>query len=54
MSGIQYGVNSGALTCPGGWDKTIYSVSTPGYWGYYLPDQDHGPEYSEFADFCDL
>lgn len=25
-----------------------------GYWGYYLPDQDHGPEYSEFADFCDL
>ncbi|MCV5396421.1 lauroyl-Kdo(2)-lipid IV(A) myristoyltransferase, partial [Escherichia coli] len=22
-----------------------------GYWGYYLPDQDHGPEYSEFADF---
>ncbi|MFK9531074.1 lauroyl-Kdo(2)-lipid IV(A) myristoyltransferase [Escherichia coli] len=22
-----------------------------GYWGYYLPDQDHGPKYSEFADF---
>lgn len=22
-----------------------------GYWGYYLPDQDHGPEYSEFTDF---
>lgn len=22
-----------------------------GYWGYYLPDQNHGPEYSEFADF---
>ncbi|EJZ2266280.1 lauroyl-Kdo(2)-lipid IV(A) myristoyltransferase [Escherichia albertii] len=22
-----------------------------GYWGYYLPDQDHGPEVSEFADF---
>ncbi|HAY5151092.1 TPA: lauroyl-Kdo(2)-lipid IV(A) myristoyltransferase [Shigella flexneri] len=22
-----------------------------GYWGYYLPDQDHGPEHSEFADF---
>ncbi|SET40194.1 lauroyl-Kdo(2)-lipid IV(A) myristoyltransferase [Thorsellia anophelis] len=21
------------------------------YWGYYLPDQDHGPEYSEFVDF---
>ncbi|EOL4571279.1 lauroyl-Kdo(2)-lipid IV(A) myristoyltransferase, partial [Escherichia coli] len=21
------------------------------YWGYYLPDQDHGPEFSEFADF---
>lgn len=25
-----------------------------GYWGYYLPDQDHGPEFSEFADFCDV
>lgn len=22
-----------------------------GYWGYYLPDQDHGPLVSEFADF---
>ncbi len=22
-----------------------------GYWGYYLPDQDHGPEYSVFVDF---
>ncbi|OSL96379.1 lipid A biosynthesis (KDO)2-(lauroyl)-lipid IVA acyltransferase [Escherichia coli T426] len=22
-----------------------------GFWGYYLPDQDHGLEYSEFADF---
>ena len=22
-----------------------------GYWGYYLPDQDHGPEHSEFVDF---
>lgn len=22
-----------------------------GYWGYYLPDQDHGPEQSEFVDF---
>ncbi|HAW2620575.1 TPA: lauroyl-Kdo(2)-lipid IV(A) myristoyltransferase [Escherichia coli] len=22
-----------------------------GYWGYYLPDQDHGPEVSEFAEF---
>ncbi|MFC0179655.1 lauroyl-Kdo(2)-lipid IV(A) myristoyltransferase [Thorsellia kenyensis] len=23
------------------------------YWGYYLPDQDHGPEFSVFADFFD-
>lgn len=22
-----------------------------GFWGYYLPDQDHGPEQSEFVDF---
>ncbi|VFP79751.1 lauroyl-Kdo(2)-lipid IV(A) myristoyltransferase [Candidatus Erwinia haradaeae] len=22
-----------------------------GYWGYYLPDQDHGERHSEFADF---
>lgn len=22
-----------------------------GYWGYYLPDQDHGAEHSEFVDF---
>ncbi|ELY5871723.1 lauroyl-Kdo(2)-lipid IV(A) myristoyltransferase [Cronobacter sakazakii] len=22
-----------------------------GYWGYYLPDEDHGPEQSEFVDF---
>lgn len=22
-----------------------------GYWGYYLPDQDHGREHSEFVDF---
>ncbi len=22
-----------------------------GYWGYYLPDQDHGPEISVFANF---
>ncbi len=25
-----------------------------GFWGYYLPDQDHGLEYSEFADFFQL
>ncbi len=26
-----------------------------GYWGYYLPDQDHGAEHSEFVDFfCHL
>ena len=28
----------------------IHSVRQ-GYWGYYLPDQDHGPEQSEFVDF---
>ncbi len=28
----------------------IHSVRN-GYWGYYLPDQDHGPEQSEFVDF---
>ena len=22
-----------------------------GYWGYYLPDRDHGAEHSEFVDF---
>ncbi|WP_444979966.1 LpxL/LpxP family acyltransferase, partial [Lonsdalea populi] len=22
-----------------------------GYWGYYLPDQDHGAKHSEFVDF---
>jgi len=22
-----------------------------GYWGFYLPDQDHGAEHSEFVDF---
>ena len=33
------------------WDQTVYSVGAPGYWGYYLPDQDHGAEHSEFVDF---
>ena len=28
----------------------IHSVRQ-GYWGYYLPDQDHGAEHSEFVDF---
>ncbi|MGK9173035.1 lauroyl-Kdo(2)-lipid IV(A) myristoyltransferase [Yokenella regensburgei] len=28
----------------------IHSIRQ-GYWGYYLPDQDHGPEHSEFVDF---
>lgn len=27
----------GRLTCPGGWDKTIYSVSTPGILGILPP-----------------
>ena len=29
----------------------IYDFVRQGYWGYYLPDQDHGPEHSEFVDF---
>jgi lauroyl-KDO2-lipid IV(A) myristoyltransferase len=28
----------------------IYSIRE-GYWGYYLPDQDHGAKQSEFVDF---
>ena len=28
----------------------IHSIRN-GFWGYYLPDQDHGPEQSEFVDF---
>jgi lauroyl-KDO2-lipid IV(A) myristoyltransferase len=28
----------------------IFSIRH-GYWGYYLPDQDHGAEQSEFVDF---
>ncbi|WLI76059.1 lauroyl-Kdo(2)-lipid IV(A) myristoyltransferase [Kosakonia sp. H02] len=28
----------------------IHSIRQ-GYWGYYLPDQDHGAEHSEFVDF---
>ncbi|HGW9539562.1 TPA: lauroyl-Kdo(2)-lipid IV(A) myristoyltransferase [Escherichia coli] len=31
--------------------KSFIQSVRQGYWGYYLPDQDHGPEYSEFADF---
>ncbi|VFS58490.1 Lipid A biosynthesis (KDO)2-(lauroyl)-lipid IVA acyltransferase [Raoultella planticola] len=29
----------------------LSSRSARGYWGYYLPDQDHGAEHSEFVDF---
>ncbi|EHD21833.1 MULTISPECIES: lauroyl-Kdo(2)-lipid IV(A) myristoyltransferase [Brenneria] len=31
--------------------KPFISSVRQGYWGYYLPDQDHGQEYSEFVDF---
>ncbi|WJV55647.1 lauroyl-Kdo(2)-lipid IV(A) myristoyltransferase [Pectobacteriaceae bacterium CE90] len=31
--------------------KPFINSVRKGYWGYYLPDQDHGPEHSEFVDF---
>lgn len=31
--------------------KPFISVIRKGSWGYYLPDQDHGAEHSEFVDF---
>ncbi|WP_276640729.1 lauroyl-Kdo(2)-lipid IV(A) myristoyltransferase [Siccibacter turicensis] len=31
--------------------KPFISSVRAGYWGYYLPDQDHGPEQSEFVEF---
>ncbi|CAJ0991906.1 lauroyl-Kdo(2)-lipid IV(A) myristoyltransferase [Pantoea sp. Nvir] len=31
--------------------KHFISSVRQGYWGYYLPDQDHGAKYSEFVDF---
>lgn len=31
--------------------KPFISSIRHGYWGYYLPDQDHGAEHSEFVDF---
>jgi lauroyl-KDO2-lipid IV(A) myristoyltransferase len=31
--------------------KPFISSVRQGYWGYYLPDQDHGAEQSEFVDF---
>lgn len=31
--------------------KPFISSVRQGYWGYYLPDQDHGSEHSEFVDF---
>ncbi|WP_017346514.1 lauroyl-Kdo(2)-lipid IV(A) myristoyltransferase [Pantoea sp. A4] len=31
--------------------KPFISSVRHGYWGYYLPDQDHGAEHSEFVDF---
>ena len=31
--------------------KPFISSVRQGYWGYYLPDEDHGPEQSEFVDF---
>lgn len=31
--------------------KPFIASVREGYWGYYLPDQDHGAEHSEFVDF---
>lgn len=31
--------------------KPFISSVRQGHWGYYLPDQDHGAEHSEFVDF---
>ncbi|WP_369012200.1 lauroyl-Kdo(2)-lipid IV(A) myristoyltransferase [Erwinia pyrifoliae] len=31
--------------------KPFISSIRQGYWGYYLPDQDHGADHSEFVDF---
>ncbi|HCO8300397.1 TPA: lauroyl-Kdo(2)-lipid IV(A) myristoyltransferase [Escherichia coli] len=31
--------------------KSFVQSVRQGYWGYYLPDQDHGSEISEFANF---
>lgn len=31
--------------------KPFISSMRQGYWGYYLPDEDHGAEQSEFVDF---
>lgn len=31
--------------------KPFVTSVRQGWWGYYLPDQDHGPEQSEFVDF---
>ncbi|ARJ43405.1 lauroyl-Kdo(2)-lipid IV(A) myristoyltransferase [Pantoea alhagi] len=31
--------------------KPFINSVRQGYWGYYLPDQDHGAEQSEFVDF---
>ncbi|AFJ47405.1 lauroyl-Kdo(2)-lipid IV(A) myristoyltransferase [Shimwellia blattae] len=33
--------------------KPFISSVRKGYWGYYLPDQDHGAEHSEFVAFFD-
>ncbi|ECP9951315.1 lauroyl-Kdo(2)-lipid IV(A) myristoyltransferase [Salmonella enterica] len=41
----------GRLHARGDGIKPFIQSVRQGYWGYYLPDQDHGPEYSEFADF---
>ncbi|PHM60175.1 lauroyl-Kdo(2)-lipid IV(A) myristoyltransferase [Xenorhabdus ishibashii] len=31
--------------------KPFISTVREGFWGYYLPDQDHGEEHSEFVEF---
>lgn len=37
--------------CPRKWHQTFISSVRQGFWGYYLPDEDYGPEQSEFVDF---
>lgn len=45
------GVFGGRLHARNDGIKPFIQSVRQGYWGYYLPDQDHGPEHSEFVDF---
>ncbi len=52
MSGTQCAVAfGGRLHARNDGIKPFIQSVRQGYWGYYLPDQDHGPEHSEFVDF---